>query len=185
MELPSYTLIAFDDLAIKVTKHGSDNFHYQFSAPGKKLLVVHEFFSKEELTIENAFKRAYSDLAHWIDVKSGLDRLARNDAVRLLLSTARDLFNESIYKNMEDASGTFDYNGIAVEWTRRAGGMMDTTFETVVRDAREQDMESEDYRTGAVISSKITVTTSGNQDNLGPREQYELYMKAFDHGANS
>jgi len=185
MELPSYSLIAFDDIVIKVTKHGSDNFHYQFSTPGKQSAVVHEFFSKEELTIENAFKRAYSDLAHWIDVKSGHGHLARNDGVRLLIMVSRDMFNESIYKNLKDASGTFEYNGVTVEWTRSTGNCMDTTFETVVRDMREQDMESEDYRKGTVISSKVTVTTSGNDDNLGPREQYELCMKAFNHGANS
>lgn len=185
MGLPTYSLTAFDDIVITVTRHAGDNFHYQFATCGEKSAVVHAFFSKEELTIENAFKRAYSDLAHWIDVNSDYSHLARNDAVKLLLTVGRDMFNESIYNDLKDATGIFEYHGVPVTWTRTAGTTLDTTFETVVRDSREQDMDSDDYMKGIAISSKITISTPGNEDNLGPREQYELYMKAFDHGADS
>lgn len=184
MALPFYTVNAFGDVVIIVTKHADNKFHFQFTTPGEKPAVVHAFFADTELTIQDAFKRAYSELAHWVNVVSDMDHLSRNDALRLLMSVGADLFNEKIFKDLKDAEGSFDYHGVAVDWTRNTGTTMHTTFETVVRDNRNQDMDADDYMLGIAVSSKITITTKGNDDNLGPREQYELYMKAFDHGAD-
>lgn len=187
MGLPFYTVNAFDDILITVTKHADNKYHFKFETllQGDKFAVVHEFFSEEELTIENAFKRAYSDLAHWVGVTLSMDHLSRNDAVRLLMKVGKDLYNETIYKDLKDAEGSFDYHGVSVEWTRSAGVALHTTFETVVRDNRNQDMDADDYMLGIAVSSKVTITTKGNEENLNPRDQYELYMKAFDHGADS
>jgi hypothetical protein len=186
MGLPSYTVNAFDDILITVTKHADNKFHFKFDTllESNKFAVVHEFFSSEELTIENAFKRAYSDLAHWVGVTSDMDHLSRNDALRLLMKTGADLYNEKIFKDLKDAEGSFDYNGIIINWSRKTGPTMDTTFEAKVRDNRNQDMEADDYQLGIAVISKVVITTKGNEDNLSPRDQYELYMKAFDNGAD-
>lgn len=187
VQLPFYTVNAFDDIVITVTKHADNKYHFKFETllEGNKFAVVHEFFSAEELTIENAFKRAYSDLAHWVGVTSSMDHLSRNDALRLLMQVGKDLYNEKIFKDLKDATGSFEYHGVTVEWTRNTGTRMDTTFETVVRDNRSQDMDDDDYMLGVAISSKVVISTLGNEDNLDPVKQYELYMKAFDHGADS
>ncbi|QZA70994.1 hypothetical protein AH06_224 [Erwinia phage AH06] len=179
MTLPFYTVNAFDDILITVTKHADNRFHYQFSTPGEKPVVIHAFFATEELTTQQAFKRTYSDLAHWIGVTSGYNHLQRNDALRVVMRAGADLFDEKIFKDLKDATGSFDYNGIIVGWTRSTGALMDTTFETVVRDSRSQDMDAEDYRLGVAISSKVTITTRGNGDNLDPENQYAEYMKVF------
>lgn len=184
MALPFYTVNAFDDIEIIITKHADNRYHYQFQTPGEKSVVLHDFFADSELTIEDAFKRVYSDLAHWINVKPSYTNFTRNDALRLLMRAGADLFNEKIFKELKDAEGSFDYHGVTVEWTRNAGPTMQTTFETVVRDNRNQDMDADDYMLGIAVSSKVTITTKGNDDNLGPREQYEFYMKAFEHGTD-
>lgn len=187
MGLPFYTVNAFDDIIITVTKHADNKFHFKFETllEGTGLAVVHEFFADTELTIEDAFKRAYSDLAHWIDVKADMNRLMRNDAIRLLMKVGKDLYNEKIFKDLKDVSGTFDFKGIQVDWTRNTGPIMTTTFETVVRDDRQMDMDSDDYWLGTAVSSKVTINTRGQEDNLSPKDQYELYVRAFDHGATN
>ncbi|ANH52312.1 hypothetical protein FDH97_gp212 [Erwinia phage vB_EamM_Deimos-Minion] len=173
----SYSVNAFDEIVITATRHASNHIHYQFATPGEKSVVIHAFDSTTELTTQEAFKRAYAELAHWVGVKAGYDHLQRNDAIPLLISVARDLFVENIFKDMKDLSGEFLHNGVSVNWKRTL--MMDvllTSFETQVSDHISED------GLGVRTYSKIELRTHSKEDNLSPSLQYAEYAGVFDRG---